>query len=30
VLKDRTSPIPIRPDLRTWTDDYSNLYQILR
>src|SRR5581483_5567479 len=29
VLKDKTSPIKIRPDLRTWTDDYSNLYQIL-
>ncbi|HZP84567.1 MAG TPA: fused MFS/spermidine synthase [Chthonomonadaceae bacterium] len=30
VLKDKTSPIKIRPDLRTWTDDYSNLYQILK
>ena len=30
LLKARCQPIPARPDLQTWTDDYSNLFDILK
>ena len=29
-LRDVAETIPIEPGLRTWTDDYSNLFQILK
>jgi hypothetical protein len=30
LLKQVAKPIQTRPGLHVWTDDYSNLYQILR
>ncbi len=29
-IANRTEPIPPRPDLRLWTDDYNNLLQVIR
>ena len=30
LLKNKGAPVKARPDLRVWTDDYSNLWKILR
>jgi hypothetical protein len=29
-IKEAAEDLPYRPDLRAWTDDYNNLFQILR
>jgi hypothetical protein len=29
-IKKRSRPLEARPDLRVWTDDYNNLFQILK
>jgi spermidine synthase len=30
LVKDATSPIVSRPDWRLWTDDFNNLFQVLK
>ncbi len=30
LIREAAAPVPARPDLRPWTDDYSNLFQIVR
>jgi hypothetical protein len=28
-IREAATPIPARPGVRTWTDDYSNILQVL-
>ncbi len=30
LIAGRAEPLPFRPELRAWTDDYNNLFQILK